>query len=247
MGIKVLGIAGSPRRDGNSAYLLAQALEAAEEARRGGVETELYSIAGKRFGGCLSCFKCAANGGECVIRRDDFEDLRRRWDRADVIVYSVPVYHMCIPGQLRCFIDRLGNVTCCRHNFQMPKQLKVVGAIAQGCHLFSGQENTIMQLVNHALMMGCVPVSGDLPECYIGAAGWTAHDIAGNALRTRADARDAEAEMAVRGSRSLGRRAVEVALLLRAGADANRSWLSEDHAYRPLLDRAAEAERETHG
>ena len=29
--------------------------------------------------------------------------------KADAHLYSVPVYHVGIPGQVKCFIDRLGN------------------------------------------------------------------------------------------------------------------------------------------
>ena len=50
MKVRVLGIAGSPRRKGNSEFLLEQALEAAKSAAPEQVETEFYSMAGKKFG-----------------------------------------------------------------------------------------------------------------------------------------------------------------------------------------------------
>lgn len=132
--IKVLGIAGSPRH-GNSEYLLECALEAANGAAPDLVQSEFYGLVGKKFAGCLSCLKCADMKGECV-QKDSFQELRDKWHEADVILYSVPVYHMCIPGQLRCFIDRLGNSSYCYYNMSVPKVTKVVGAITQGMHIF---------------------------------------------------------------------------------------------------------------
>ena len=56
--IKVLGISGSPRKKGNSNYLLEIALEAAKEIAPEMVETELYSISGKTFNPCDACNQC---------------------------------------------------------------------------------------------------------------------------------------------------------------------------------------------
>lgn len=45
--------------------------------------------------------------------------------------------------------------------------------IAQGMHLSSGQEHALTDLINHALVMQSIPVTGDIWESYIGAAGRT--------------------------------------------------------------------------
>jgi multimeric flavodoxin WrbA len=238
MKIKVLGIAGSPRRHGNSEYLLEKALESAKDAAPDIVETEFYSLVGKKFSGCISCLRCADEDlkGECVIK-DSFQELRDKWFEADVVIYSIPVYHMCIPGQLRCFIDRLGNSSYCYHNMMVPKVMKVVGAITQGIHIFSGQENVMMQVINHALLMGCVPVAGDGPECYIGAGGWTSNDFGKDALQRLSTAGDLDATIAVKGSRSLAKRAVELSLMIKAGADINRDLLENDPMYKAFYKR----------
>lgn len=236
MKIKVLGISGSPRRHGNSEYLLESALEAAKEAAPDLVEAEFYSMVGKKFEGCISCFRCVDLKGEC-IRKDSFQELRDKWHAADVVIYSVPVYHMNIPGQLRCFIDRLGNSSYCYHDMSVPKVMKVIGAITQGVHIFSGQENVMMQINNHALLMGCIPVAGDGPECYIGAAGWTANAIEKDAIQQQAAAGALDAMVAVNGSRSLAKRAVEMALMLKSGAEANKDRLGNDPMYAAFYKR----------
>lgn len=236
MRIKVLGISGSPRRRGNSEFLLEQALEAAKGAAPDLVRTEAYTIAGKKFAGCTSCLKCADLKGECV-QKDDFQGLRDKWYEADVVLYSLPVYHMCIPGQLRCFIDRLGNATFCYHNMSVPKVMRVIGAITQGMHIFSGQENVMMQIINHALLMGSIPVAGDGPECYIGAGGWTSNDFEKDALKRQTAEGQLDAGMALNGARSLARRAVELSLMLKSGASMNRDRLKTDPMYEEFFKR----------
>ncbi len=70
--IKVLGISGSPRKKANTEFLLNQALEAAKSVNPKNVETEAYSIAGKEYLPCISCFTCAKTG-ECI--RSEKDDL----------------------------------------------------------------------------------------------------------------------------------------------------------------------------
>jgi multimeric flavodoxin WrbA len=236
MKTKVLGISGSLRRHGNSEFLLEQALEAAKAVAPDSVETVSFSMVGKKMAGCTCCLKCADLEGECV-QKDDFQGLRDKWYEADVVLYSLPVYHMCVPGQLRCFIDRLGNASFCYYDNSVPKVMKVIGAIAQGMHIFSGQENVIMQIINHALLMGCIPVTGDGPECYIGAGGWTSNEIRKDALRKQAAEGQLDATMTVKGTRSLAKRAVELAFMVKSGAEIHRDHLAGDPMYEPFLKR----------
>ena len=235
--IHVLGICGSPRK-GNSEFLLNVALEAASEVNRDWVETEFYSIRGKNFSPCLSCFKCSEDDhlGECVIQ-DNFQELRERWINADVIIYSVPVYHLHIPGQLKCFFDRLGN-TIHKH-FRLPsvRFLKVVGAIAQGSHFSAGQEGAVNFLLQHAVLRNCIPVSGDGWESYLGACGWTLGETVRDALRKQFENNVFDAKLVVAASKSLSRRAVELSLILRYGGTGLRGFLSKDPCYGPFINR----------
>ena len=244
----VLGICGSPRK-GNSNYLLNHALEGAKEVDAQSVETENYSIKGKNFLPCIACSHCARHEGTCV-HNDDFEELRNLWLNADVVLYSVPVYHMSIPGQLKCFIDRLGNSLFGMFHAQLPegkdtlpKLLKIIGSIAQGIHIFSGQEHTITYLIKHALIMQSIPVTADLWESYIGVGGWTANLIERDGLEKLAQHGDMSAEAAIRAARVIGRRAVEMAMIVCAGVLARRDVLEKDPLYLPLLSRLEEKQK----
>ena len=238
----VLGISGSPRK-GNSQFLLDKALEAARNADPDGVECVSYSIRGKKIGPCMSCFRCGEQEGECVIK-DGFQELRDLWLKADVILYSIPVYHMGIPGQMKCFIDRLGNSLFGRYQGifepgegKLPKLLKVVGNIVQGVHLCAGQEHTLTNLINHSLIMQCIPVTGDMWQSYIGGGGWTSNDIDPKALENQLAKNNYDASIAVKSAQDIGKRATELALLIRAGGYSRKKELSRDPIYKPFLDR----------
>lgn len=239
--IKVLGISGSPR-DGNSMYLLKEALNSTKEVDPSIVETEIYSVKGKRFNPCLHCYSCQDKlNGECAIK-DNFQELRDKWTDADVIIYSIPVYHMGIPGQLKCFIDRLGNSLNSYYNHiygekGLMKSMKVIGSIAQGKHIFSGQEHALTDLINHTLLTGSIPVSGDLWEAYIGVGGWTANERDRSSIEKLYSKGDFDASITVKACRSLGKRAIELALIIMKGAIENKSYLEKQTLYRPLLHR----------
>lgn len=239
--IKLLGISASPRKSGNSRYLLERALEAAADGTPESVESELYSISGKDIGPCISCFRCAELG-DCATE-DDFQELRDKWVAADAIIYSVPVYHIGIPGQLKCFIDRLGNSLYSYYGGQVSRNLKTVGTIVQGSHMFAGQEKVITTLIDHAVLLSCVPVAGDPWQSYLGAAGWTRNEMGKDSLRRLYEEGEPDAEVTVAAAESLGKRLVQMALLLKAGGAACRDMLIEDGSYSAFLSRLGSGDR----
>jgi multimeric flavodoxin WrbA len=213
--LKLLGICGSPRK-GNSEFLLKRALEYAEKILPHSLTTEIFHIRGKNFSPCIHCNRCIDSKGECV-QNDDFQVLRDKWVDADIIVYSVPVYHMGIPGQLKCFIDRLGHSLPRKEIVK--KSLKAIGIIVQGIYLFSGQEPTIQQLVSHALLMGAIPVVPDqnIGTGLLGVGGWTSKDRDRNAIEKRYQQGEMEARILIEASETMIKRALKIISLLRAG------------------------------
>jgi len=240
--LKVLGICASPRK-GNSEFLLDKALEAAAKAGPS-VEITSYTLRGKIMGPCVACGSCYTLGGECSVV-DDFQELNALWHDSDVIIYSAAVYHMSMPGQLKCFIDRLGNAGFGKFakyyetgHEKLPKVMKVIGSIAQGAHIVSGQEHTITDLINHALIMQSIPVTGDMWESYMGGGGWTRNDISRDAFERQEKEGELDALVAIRSSEAVGKRAVELAMIIRAGAQAVRPSLEGDPAYAPFFELA---------
>jgi multimeric flavodoxin WrbA len=241
LSVKLLGICGSPRK-GNSLFLLEQALDAAGKAYPGRVKAETYIFGQTPFAPCDACRAHIQLKGECHIK-DGFQELRDKWLDADAIIYSVPVYHMGIPGQVKCFIDRLGNSFGYRFQevdpknpvFQMPRLMKAIGSIAQGSHIFAGQEHAQAFLNTHAILMRCIPVAGDVWESYIGAGGWTELSPKLSALKTLTEEGRADAEIAVRSAQSLGKRVVETAMVIKSGLIASAGLFSDSSPYRVVL------------
>lgn len=99
--IKVLGIAGSPRRGGNSDLLLERALAGAAEA---GVNVERIVVARLRIAPCIACDGCWT-AGRCVVQ-DDFQAVYEKLIVTERIILATPIYFMAVSAQAKAFIDR---------------------------------------------------------------------------------------------------------------------------------------------
>lgn len=97
----VLGIAGSPRRGGNTEMLLDSALQGAMDR---GAEVRKVALSELRFSGCISCGKCEADG-ICPLE-DDMKELYPLIERADAIILASPIYFDGVTSQAKAFIDR---------------------------------------------------------------------------------------------------------------------------------------------
>lgn len=97
--MKVMGIAGSARRGGNTDILLDEFLSAVPTASH----SVQRIIAPLSIRPCLGCDKCVS--GRCV-QEDAMQDLYPILDEADLIVLAAPVYFYGIPGHVKMMIDR---------------------------------------------------------------------------------------------------------------------------------------------
>ncbi len=106
--MKIIGVNGSPRKNWNTATLLASALEGAASL---GAETELAHLYDLRYTGCTSCFACKLKGGpsagRCAVKDGLSPLLRKIEEEADAIVLGSPVYFGAMTGQMRSFLERL--------------------------------------------------------------------------------------------------------------------------------------------
>lgn len=120
----ILGVAGSPRRSGNSDTLLSAALEGAAEA---GAHTSTLVAARAGLAPCLGCNECAATG-EC-IRSDAWREVFARIDGADGIIVSSPVYFATVPGVLKVLYDRMQPYWARTHRLGRPRPPRRPGAV----------------------------------------------------------------------------------------------------------------------
>ena len=103
--MKVLTILGSPRENGNTNSVLTW-LE--DELKKNGHEVDRANVAGKKIGGCLSCYKCQGPDVEFeCAQRDDGTEILDKLKTVDAIVVGTPLYCWSFPGQVKCLIDRM--------------------------------------------------------------------------------------------------------------------------------------------
>jgi len=100
--MKVLGISGSMRKDGNTADLVNVILKRCDDA---GIKTEFISLADKKIHPCLGCEKCKEKKW-CIIENDDWNYVINKVLECDVLVIGSPTYYYDVCGHLKNFIDR---------------------------------------------------------------------------------------------------------------------------------------------
>lgn len=99
---RVLGLLGSPHRDGTAAQLLDSALAGAHSS---GAATERLDLAVMDIHPCLECRECEAVG-KCSRHTDDMSLIYSRIRQVDAIVLSSPVFFMSVTAQTKAMIDR---------------------------------------------------------------------------------------------------------------------------------------------
>lgn len=98
---KVLILAGSPRKGGNSDILCDAFAKGAAEA---GHQVEKIYVQQLRIGGCMACYGCRGTG--VCVQKDDMASVLEKLIAADVIVLATPVYFYSMDGQMKTLIDR---------------------------------------------------------------------------------------------------------------------------------------------
>ncbi len=121
--VKVLGISGSPRKDGNTEIIVNNALEA---ARSVGAETDIILLSEKKVEPCIACGACAS--GICVIE-DDFMEAFEMMSKADGLIFASPSYYESMTPQMKALIDRSGTFNGTAHG-RTKFDNKIAGAMS---------------------------------------------------------------------------------------------------------------------
>ena len=126
---QVIGIVGSPRKGGNTEFLMRRALEIINGE---GFETELIPLAGKVISPCQGCDSCKTTG-ECAIQ-DDFQAVYEKMHAARGIILGSPVHNFTVTPLIISLKTRASRMS---HTTKDPKtyystsalEKKVAGAI----------------------------------------------------------------------------------------------------------------------
>jgi multimeric flavodoxin WrbA len=100
--MRILGIVGSPRKNGNTEILMREALRVARES---GSETEMFLMSEKSVAPCDACGTCF-EVGSCVVE-DDMQELYGMLERADGVIFGSPVYFGSVSAQMKAVMDRM--------------------------------------------------------------------------------------------------------------------------------------------
>lgn len=120
---RVLGIAGSPRRGGNTDRLLESCLEGAAGT---GATTELLVVSAAGISPCRGCNACSKDG-HCIVR-DGMQDVYPMLDAADAIVVATPVFFATVPAVLKALYDRCQPYWARRYVLGQPIERRRPGA-----------------------------------------------------------------------------------------------------------------------
>jgi len=99
--VQLVILAGSPRKNGNTAALARAVAEGAQEA---GAQVETFYLHGMRIAPCLGCGACNTTG-KCIVN-DDMSKIYTAVDRADRLIIASPVYYYSVTGWAKAVIDR---------------------------------------------------------------------------------------------------------------------------------------------
>ncbi|MDA8441701.1 MAG: flavodoxin family protein [Peptococcaceae bacterium] len=99
--LKCLGIGCSPRIQGNTSLLLANAMQGAAEA---GAKCETIYLRDYKFSPCIACGGCN-QAGQCVLK-DEMQMIYRQLLDADRIILAAPIFSMGMNALGKGFIDR---------------------------------------------------------------------------------------------------------------------------------------------
>ena len=101
-------------RNGSNSELLANKF--ADGARASGNNVEIISLKDKRISFCIGCLACQT-AKQCVLK-DDANEIVKKMQKADVLVFATPIYYYEMSGQMKTLIDRLNPLFVSPYNFK---------------------------------------------------------------------------------------------------------------------------------
>ena len=102
--MNILILQGSPRANGNTAWMAEEYRKAAEAA---GHKVTLVDVSHKKIAGCMACGYCRGKGNGACVQKDDMQELYPLLDEAEVLVLAAPIYYFTLSAQIQAPIQRI--------------------------------------------------------------------------------------------------------------------------------------------
>ena len=112
--MNILILQGSPRANGNTAWMAEEYRKAASAA---GHKVTLVDVAHRKIAGCMACEYCHGKGNGTCVQKDDMQELYPLLAEAEVLVLAAPIYYFTMSAQIQAPIQRI-------YNMQKPDKLK---------------------------------------------------------------------------------------------------------------------------
>lgn len=140
--MKVIGINGSSRKDGNTAIIIGKVFD---KLNKEGIETELIQLADYEIQPCRGCFACKGRGN-CLFTKDGFAEIFSRMVKADGIILGSPVYSADVSAKMKAFLERGGVVVATNPELLRHKVGVSVAAVRRGGGM------TTVDTMNHFML-----------------------------------------------------------------------------------------------
>ncbi len=150
--MKVIAFNGSARPDGNTSILLRYV---AGELEKEGIETEIFTLGGKKIHGCRACRRCFENKDRrCSVTDDILNECIEKMIEADGIILGSPTYFTDVSAEMKALIDRAGLVAKANGDMFRRKAGAAVIAVrrAGSIHAFD--------TINHFFLIGQMIIPG---------------------------------------------------------------------------------------
>jgi len=98
---KIVAIYGSPRRKGNTATLLRQAVQGARDSN---AQVEEIVLRDLKISPCLEIYGCKKTG-ECAIK-DDFQKVRNQILESQGLILASPIFFYTVSAHTKILMDR---------------------------------------------------------------------------------------------------------------------------------------------
>ncbi len=146
--MKVIGISGSARKNGNTSILINTIFE---ELHRENVETELIQLAGTVINPCKACWECGGKGN-CVHRNDIFSEVFEKILNADGIVLGSPVYSANVSANMQAFMERTAVVADCNPEI-LKYKIGAAVAVARRAGAITAMDSMNHLFLNHDMFV----------------------------------------------------------------------------------------------
>lgn len=171
MGIKILGISTSLRRNSNTGILVNKALEGA--CAIADTQAEFLDLFDKNITPCDGCDICCEHSLCKYEKKDDFEAVYAKMMECDGLILGSPVYYGTVCCQCKALMDRCYkyDMISTQNKRQSDLRMKVGGAIAVASGRHAGQEQTLQAIHTFFHFCEIIPVSIIAPHSQLGATG----------------------------------------------------------------------------